>query len=74
MTILHIETAYGDDYYRIDADESQVECAVEDLEEEYDDQTPEDEWDEYEKVQYVLDGLENKGFDPWNVDIVHRQY
>jgi hypothetical protein len=67
MTILYISTVYGVDFYRIDADEDAVRDAVDELEEKYVDQT---DWDAYDKEQFILDGLEERGFDVWGISVV----
>ena len=71
MTILRVVYSQSEEFYRIDADEDDVQEAVDDLTQEYEDQTPEDEQDLDQKVDDVINGLEERGFDPWYVsDIV----
>lgn len=67
MTIIRVEFSFGTDYYRIDADEMEVQEAVDELAEEYD-SLPEDEQDD--RSDYILDGLEARGYDLWSVDVI----
>ena len=65
MTLIRVLKSWGDDFYRVDADEDAVQEAVEELTEKYQEETPEDEWDGDDMANYILDGLEEKGFDLW---------
>ena len=68
MTIIHIKSRAGDDYFYTESDEDQVEDAVEELTDEYND-TPEDE-QESDLAEYVLNGLDERGFDVWRAGVV----
>ena len=70
MTILKIDSVYGDDYYLVEADEDDVREAVDELSDQYDDETPEEDQDDQEKVDYILAGLEARGFDFWGTGVV----
>lgn len=71
MTILRVVYSQSEEFYRIDADSDDVQEVVDDLEERYCAETPEDEQDLDAKVDYVINGLEERGFDPWYVsDII----
>lgn len=70
MTILNIHKRWGDDPYGIEADEEAVKKAVEELEEEYSDVTPEDEQDTDDRADFILNGLESRGFEFVNVGVV----
>lgn len=70
MTIVRVLKSWGDDFYEVHSDEDEVQEAVDELEEQYREETPEDEWDPDAKADYILDGLEGKGFDLWNVGLV----
>ena len=70
MTILKVDSVYGDDYYLVEADEDDVQEAVDELICQYYDETPEEDQDDQEKVDYILSGLENRGFDFWGAGIV----
>lgn len=70
MTILKIDSVYGDDYYLVEADEDDVREAVDELSDQYDDETPEEDQDDQEKVEYILDRLADRGFDFWGADVV----
>ena len=70
MTILHLQGTASNDIFHVEADADDVQEAVWELEEAYDG-LPDDE--QGDKDQFVLNGLEEKGFDVWNCDVVTVQ-
>ena len=70
MTILRAHRGWGDDLYFIKADEDVVSDAVETLREEYADTVPEDDRDYDEEVDFIVDGLEQQGFELWLTGLV----
>ena len=70
MTIIHLDGSYGDDIVRVEADSDAVQEAVWELEEKYASLPDEEQGD---KDQFIIDGLEEKGFDVWYCDVITVQ-
>jgi len=68
MTIIHIDSVGGDDYLYVEADEDQVQDAVDELTEEYDN-IP-DEEQESGLAEYILNGLDERGLDTWRAGAI----
>lgn len=68
MTIIRVSSPAGADYYRVDADEDVIRDDVDELIEDYE-SLPEEEQD-CDQSDYILNGLEERGYDLWMVDVV----
>ena len=68
MTVIRVKSHACDDYFYVEADESRVQEAVDELTEEYN-TLPEDERGS-DLAEYILNGLDQQGLDTWRAGAI----